>query len=183
MNDDDNDGQMMFGDLVGLKLPDICLTGEGKTPKNLTQETCPGRGSNPDPLRDRHACYRLAHRGGRCASEKRNVEEVRQKIKISNHSATRLVQNLAATNQSNCLLSIAMKTMLSCQTGTLESRWRGDYFVMARSPLTPQPPATIRTGRPPFHLATYKSDCQRSSLAGRTITEVFRDFPQSYGKC
>ena len=28
MGDDDNDGQMIFGDLGGLKLPDICLTGE-----------------------------------------------------------------------------------------------------------------------------------------------------------
>ena len=28
MIDDDNDGQMIFGDLQGLKLPDICLTGE-----------------------------------------------------------------------------------------------------------------------------------------------------------
>ena len=37
---DDNDGQMKFGDLGGLKLPDICLTGEGKIPqKNLAQET------------------------------------------------------------------------------------------------------------------------------------------------
>ena len=61
---DDNDGQMMFGDLVGLKLPDICLTGEEKPRKNLTLETCPDRGSNPGPLRDKHACYRLAHSGG-----------------------------------------------------------------------------------------------------------------------
>ena len=30
MSDDDNDGQMVFGDLGGLKLPDICLTGEEK---------------------------------------------------------------------------------------------------------------------------------------------------------
>ena len=36
---DDYDGQMMFGDLVGLKLPDICLTDEEKPWKNLTQET------------------------------------------------------------------------------------------------------------------------------------------------
>ena len=35
----DYDGQRIFGDLVGLKLPDIRLTGE-ETPKNLTQETC-----------------------------------------------------------------------------------------------------------------------------------------------
>ena len=51
------DGQMLFGDLVGLKLPDIRLTGEEKPRKNLTQETCPDRGSNPGPLRDKRACY------------------------------------------------------------------------------------------------------------------------------
>ena len=47
---DDYDGQMIFGDLVGLKLPDIHLTGEEKPQKNLTQETCPDWGSNPGPL-------------------------------------------------------------------------------------------------------------------------------------
>ena len=52
MIDDDNDGQMIFGDLGGLNLPDICLTGEEKPRKNLTQETCPDRGSNPGPLRN-----------------------------------------------------------------------------------------------------------------------------------
>ena len=41
----------------GLKLPDICLTGEEKLRKNLSQETCPDRRSNPSPLCDRHACY------------------------------------------------------------------------------------------------------------------------------
>ena len=55
---------MIFGDLGGLKLPDICLTGEEKPRKNLTQESCPDRGSNPGPLRDRRACYRLLHSGG-----------------------------------------------------------------------------------------------------------------------
>ena len=54
---DDNDDQMIFGELVGLKLPDICLTGEENPDKNLTQETCPDWGSNPGPLRDRRACY------------------------------------------------------------------------------------------------------------------------------
>ena len=34
-----------------------CLTGEEKPRKPLTQETCPDRGSNPGPLRDRQACY------------------------------------------------------------------------------------------------------------------------------
>ena len=61
---DDYDGQMIFGGLVGLKLPDIRLTGEEKPRKNLTQETCPGQGSNPGPLRDKRACYLLFHSGG-----------------------------------------------------------------------------------------------------------------------
>ena len=52
----DYDGKMIFWDLVGLKLPDICLKGEEKPRKNLTQEACPDRGSNPGPLRDRSAC-------------------------------------------------------------------------------------------------------------------------------
>ena len=47
MDDDDDDGEMIFGDLVGLKLPNIRLTGEEKLRKNLTQETCLDRGSNP----------------------------------------------------------------------------------------------------------------------------------------
>ena len=63
------DGQMIFGDLVGLKLPDIRLIGEEKTRKNLTQETCPDRGSHPGPLRDKRACYHLLHSGGRLAFE------------------------------------------------------------------------------------------------------------------
>ena len=45
MSDDDNDGQMIFGDLGGLKLPDICLTGEEKPhPGNL-----PRPGIEPGP--------------------------------------------------------------------------------------------------------------------------------------
>ena len=55
---------MIFGDLGGLKLPDICLIGEEKPQKYLTHETCPDRESNPGPLYGRHACYRLAHSGG-----------------------------------------------------------------------------------------------------------------------
>ena len=43
MSDDDNDGQMIFGDLGGLKLPDIYLTGEKKTPK----KSLPGNLSRP----------------------------------------------------------------------------------------------------------------------------------------
>ena len=60
MSMDDNDGQMIFGDLGGLKFPNICLTGEEKPRKNLTQETCPDRGSNPGPLRDKRTCYHFS---------------------------------------------------------------------------------------------------------------------------
>ena len=52
---DDYGGQMIFGDLVGLKLPDILLTGEKKPRKNLTQETCPDRD------RTRARCVTSAH--------------------------------------------------------------------------------------------------------------------------
>ena len=51
---------MIFGVLGGLKLPDVCLIDEEKLRKNVTQETCPDRGSNPVPLRERRACCRLA---------------------------------------------------------------------------------------------------------------------------
>ena len=61
---DDYDGQMIFGDLVSLKLPDIRLTGEENLRKNLTQETCPDRGSNSGLLRDKRASYYLFHSGG-----------------------------------------------------------------------------------------------------------------------
>ena len=64
MMDDDNDGQMIFGDLVDLKLPDSCLTGEEKPWNNLTQETCPDQEPNPGPLRDKRTFYHLLHSGG-----------------------------------------------------------------------------------------------------------------------
>ena len=53
---------MIFVDLEDLKFPDICFIGEEKPRKNLTQETCPDRESNPGPMRDRRACYHLVHR-------------------------------------------------------------------------------------------------------------------------
>ena len=64
MDDDYDDGQVIFEDHGDLKHPDICLTAEEKPRINLTQETCPDRGSNPGPLRDRRACYHLPHSGG-----------------------------------------------------------------------------------------------------------------------
>ena len=41
VSDDDNDGQMIFGDLGGLKLPDICLTGEENPKKPLPRKLVP----------------------------------------------------------------------------------------------------------------------------------------------
>ena len=38
---DDKDGQMIFGDLGGLKLPDICLTGEEKPEKTSPRKLIP----------------------------------------------------------------------------------------------------------------------------------------------
>ena len=58
------DGQMMFGDHVGLNFPEICLTIEEKPRTNLTQETSPDRGSNPDPLHDRRECCPWFHSYG-----------------------------------------------------------------------------------------------------------------------
>ena len=66
---------MIFGDLVGLNLPDICLTGEEKPRKNLTKEICPDQGSNPGPLHESRACYRLFHSGGHILSLELKLSE------------------------------------------------------------------------------------------------------------
>ena len=41
MSMDDNDGQMIFGDLGGLKVPDICLTDEKKPWKTSPRKPVP----------------------------------------------------------------------------------------------------------------------------------------------
>ena len=64
--EDDDDVQMIFGDLGGSKVSWHLSYRWGKPRKNLTQETCPDRASNPGPLRDKRACYHLLHSGGRC---------------------------------------------------------------------------------------------------------------------
>ena len=56
-------GQMIFGDLVGLNFLTFVLQVRKNPEKNFTQETCPNRGSNPGPLRDKRACYHLFHSG------------------------------------------------------------------------------------------------------------------------
>ena len=87
---------------------------------------------------------------GKCESEKRKVEEVRHKKKypiIVRQDSCAIWQKTNLPNQGHCLLSVAMETMLSCQTETWKTRWRGDYFVITFSPLTPQPSATITSAR------------------------------------
>ena len=46
---DDYDGRMIFGDLGGLKFPDICLTGEGKPRKNPYPGNLSRPGIEPGP--------------------------------------------------------------------------------------------------------------------------------------
>ena len=55
-----NDIRGPWGPKVSWHLSYRC----GKTPKNLTQETCPDLGSNPGPLRDKRACYHVLHSSG-----------------------------------------------------------------------------------------------------------------------
>ena len=84
------------------------------------------------------------------------IEEVRHKIKVSNHSATRLVRFWQKPNHGHYLLSVAMETMLSCQTGTWKTYWVGDYFcydMLASHPATTRnyrhcqpPPLPVSTG-------------------------------------
>ena len=62
---DDYDGQMIFGHLGGQSFLTLVLQMRKNPDENLTQETCPDRGSNLGPLRDSRACYRLPHSGGR----------------------------------------------------------------------------------------------------------------------
>ena len=62
---DDNDGQMIFGDLEGLKLPDICLTGEEKNPEKKNSP----RKLVPTGDRTRARCYRQTHSGGHGVGE------------------------------------------------------------------------------------------------------------------
>ena len=61
MIDDDNDGQMIFGDLGGLKLPDIRLTGEEKT---SLRKLVPTRNRTRALCVTSAPCYGLAEIGG-----------------------------------------------------------------------------------------------------------------------
>ena len=56
IDDDDNDGQMILGDLGGLKLPDICLTGEENPEKTSPRKFVPtGDRTRARCLTDAHA--------------------------------------------------------------------------------------------------------------------------------
>ena len=49
MTNADNDGQMIFGDLGGLKFPDICLTSEEKPQKKPHPGNLSRPGIEPGP--------------------------------------------------------------------------------------------------------------------------------------
>ena len=66
---DDYDGQMIFGDLGGLKFPDIRLTDEEKSRK----KTSPRK---PVPTGDRTACYHLLHSGGPLVKSSGKIENL-----------------------------------------------------------------------------------------------------------
>ena len=62
---DDYDGQMIFGDLVGLNLPDIRLTGEEKPRKTSPRKLVPtGDRTRARCVTSAHATT-LFHSGGR----------------------------------------------------------------------------------------------------------------------
>ena len=71
------------GNHAGLKLPD--------TRKTLTQETCPDLRSNPGPLRDRRACYRLLYRGGLDNFEVLKLKDEDIKLQIRVQISNRLM--------------------------------------------------------------------------------------------
>ena len=49
--------QVLFGDCLGLKFSDICLTGEEKLRKYVIQETYPDWGLNLDLVHEQHERY------------------------------------------------------------------------------------------------------------------------------
>ena len=49
MTDDGNDGQMIFGNLGGLRLPDICLTGDENPEKTSPRKLVPTGGRTLAP--------------------------------------------------------------------------------------------------------------------------------------
>ena len=53
------------GDLVSLKLPDICLTGEEKPPEKTSPRNLVWTEDRIRAHRKRRACYRLLYSGGR----------------------------------------------------------------------------------------------------------------------
>ena len=71
-----------------------------KNPEKNHPETCPDRESNPGPLRDRCACYRLLHSGGHMLLYQTNFKNVHwlfQKVQILKESNEKwLLQQIMA---------------------------------------------------------------------------------------
>ena len=64
---------MIFGDLVGLKFPDICLTGEEKTPKKSSP-----RKFVPTGDRTRARCVTSAHAATCSTAVDSNILKVKE---------------------------------------------------------------------------------------------------------
>ena len=60
---------------MGVKLLEICVTGEQKLRKKPRPGNFPDRGWNPGPLHDRRACYRQLHSGGFFRNHKTRLNE------------------------------------------------------------------------------------------------------------
>ena len=93
------------------------------------------------------------------ASEDRNIEEVRHKIKVSNHSATRLVRFWQKPNLCHCLQSVAIETTHSCQTGTFKPA--GQVITLLWHACLS--PVTIQTATPPISTGNI----------GKWLSEIF----------
>ncbi|PSN40309.1 hypothetical protein C0J52_18618 [Blattella germanica] len=118
-DEDDHDGQMMSGDRLGLKFPDICLMGEEKPQKNLTQETCPDRESNPGPLRERRI-------NGTLITNRNEIQkEIKHRLNSGNacyYALQRLLPSQLLTKLKIYKTVILPVILYGCETWTLTLR-------------------------------------------------------------
>ena len=79
--------------------------------KNLTQETCPDRGSNPGPLRERRACYRLPQGGGHRQTDRHTHTHTHTHIFLK-HFLERRSDNI----ESKFIKKIEVEFFVDCNT-------------------------------------------------------------------
>ena len=111
---DDDDGQMVFGDLGGLKFPDISLTGEEKPRKNLTR---PGVEAGPAAWQARM----LPHAPQRWTKWKSTL----CKIVLDNWRVKTPFMQVATIYATEGAIIYES----SCKTKVVADRWQRDRFV------------------------------------------------------